>query len=149
MPNLHNIGSWVQKMAKQSSYHWKYDILEKWKKKFNFSFGILAPWKHFQINYTKIWLTLWIGTPHLSNLSKFEQKFFQKLRILGPENHLRPSPSIKISMKMVFPIKIQFIKLWKLCEFMRTGLWTWSLHIVHHYLNGIISSNTSNALKII
>ena len=49
--------------------------------------------------------------PQYSNFGKFEQKCFQKLRMLGPENHLRPSPSIKISMKMVFPIKIQFIKL--------------------------------------
>ena len=38
--------------------------MRKEREKKNFSFGVLAPQKHFQANYTKIWLTLWKGTPH-------------------------------------------------------------------------------------
>ena len=48
--------------------------------------------------------------PQSLNLSKFEQKCFQKLRMLWPENHLHPLPSIKMTVPGVFPINIQFIK---------------------------------------
>ena len=48
--------------------------------------------------------------PQYSNLSKFEQKYFQKLRILGPENHFEALRSIKMTVPGVFPINIQFIK---------------------------------------
>ena len=68
--------------------------------------------------------------PQYSNLSKFEQKYFQKLRILGPENHFRPLPIIKMTVPGVFPINIQFIKLYKSCEFMSTGLWKIGHHTV-------------------
>ena len=50
--------------------------------------------------------------------------------MLGPENHLRPLPSIKMTVPGVFPINIQFIKLYKSCEFMRTGSWKVGRHIV-------------------
>ena len=36
-----------KKWPKEWSYQWKYHILEKWEKKNNFSFGILAPKKTF------------------------------------------------------------------------------------------------------
>ena len=63
-------------------------------------------------------------------MSKFEQKCFQKLRMLGPENHFRSLQIIKMKVLGVFPINIQFIKLYKSCKFMRTGSWKVGRHIV-------------------
>ena len=57
---------------------------------------------------------------------------FQKMRMLGPENHFRALPFIKMTVPGVFPINIQFIKLYKSCKFMQTGLWKVGRHIVYH-----------------
>ena len=44
-------------------------------------------------------------------LGKFDQKYPQKLRMSGPENHSGPSRTIQISMPGVFPTKMLLIKL--------------------------------------
>ena len=64
MPNLPKIGSEVQKMAKNVKLQLKASYFRKVREKNHFYFGILAPQKHFQTNYTKIRLTLWKETPH-------------------------------------------------------------------------------------
>ena len=64
MPNLPKIGSEVQKMAKNVKLQLKASYFRKVREKNHFYFGILAPQKHFQTNYTKIWLTQWKETPH-------------------------------------------------------------------------------------
>ena len=56
--------------------------------------------------------------PQNSNLSKFEQRCFQKLRMLGPENPFGSLWSKEMTIPGVFPIKIELIKIRKLCEFM-------------------------------
>ena len=63
MPNLSKISSEVQKMAKNVKLQLKASYFRKVREKNNFYFGILAPQKHFQTNYTKIRLTLWKETP--------------------------------------------------------------------------------------
>ena len=52
--------------------------------------------------------------------------------MLGPENHFGPSRSMKMTVPGVFPIQIQFIKLWKLCFFMLPGSWLCSGRIVQY-----------------
>jgi len=59
--------------------------------------------------------------PTLSNLVKFEQKYPQKLRMSGPENHSGPSRTIQISMPGVFLTKMLLIKLKKTFQFVSTG----------------------------
>ena len=61
-----------------------------------------------------------------------EQKCFQELIMLGPENHFGTLLIIKMTVPGVFPINIQFIKLYKSCKFMQTGLWKVGRHIVYH-----------------
>ena len=55
---------------------------------------------------------------------------FQKLRMLRPENHFWTLPITKMTIPGVFPINKQFIKLYKSCKFMSTGLWKVGRHIV-------------------
>ena len=50
--------------------------------------------------------------------------------MLGPENPFGPSWSMEMTVPGVFPIKTQFIKLWKLCFFMLPGSWLCSRRIV-------------------
>ena len=66
-------------MAKKVKLPMKVSYFRKVREKNNFSFGI------------------------------FEQKCFQKLRMLGPENHFRALPFIKMTVPGVFLINIQFI----------------------------------------
>ena len=70
------------------------------------------------------------------------------MRMLGPENHFRPSPSMKRTVPGVFPIRIQFIKLWKFVSFCLTGYWTWSSHIVNCPCLNLTMYNKSS-LKIL
>ena len=53
--------------------------------------------------------------------------------MLGPENPFGPSRSMEMTVPGVFPIQIQFIKLWKLCFLMLPGSWpsiqVWSIQI--------------------
>ena len=53
-------------------------------------------------------------------------------KMFGFENHFWPLLTMKITVPGVFPIHIQFIKLYKSCKFMQTGLWKVGRHIVYH-----------------
>ena len=74
--------------------------------------------------------------------------------MLGPENHFWALLIIKMTVPGVFPINIQFIKLYKSFKFMQTGLWKvgryivwattfWSKSIMTKHLGQSYSSHSS------
>ena len=77
---------------------------------------------------TKIHLN-WKKSPKVNHFCL--PKLHQNWEMFGFENHFDPLRSIKMTVPGVFPINVQFIKLYKSCEFMLTGLWTWLWHIVY------------------